>query len=390
MIEVSEAAKLIAANCLQPSIITMPLERAHGFALAVPPVSIIDTPPFNQSAMDGYCFAFDGTYGKALRIAGEVQAGGFFSERLETGSCLRIFTGAPVPSHADTVVMQENVERKDGFIHFKGEVPEKGSNVRLKGSQTSKGQKLMKERSLLTPAAVSFLAGAGISEVMVYSKPSVSLIVTGKELVRPGSLLTEGKIFESNSFGLAAALDQTGIRTSSVAFADDTDEEIFKAFTAARKSDIVIVTGGISVGDYDLVKSVLESCGVKTIFHKVRQKPGKPFYFGRLDEKMIFALPGNPAAVLSCFYIYIVPALEMITRRKYFRSLSLELSSDYDKKNELTLFLKGRTSGNSVEILTHQESYLLNTFSEADCIVELPQQKRMFEKGEPVKVRMIV
>ena len=390
MIEVSDARKLISENCPPQSTESINLEKAFGYVLAVQPESVTDTPPFDQSAMDGYCFAFDGISSKPLMIAGEVQAGAFYNEELRAGTCLRIFTGACVPSGADTVIMQEKVNRNGNEILICDEHLERGSNIRKRGSQTFNGQPLLKQGSLLTPAAISFLASAGITDVKVYSKPTVSLLVTGKELVKPGEKLPPGKIFESNSFGLIAALNQIGIEPAYVSFADDTVSDIKAAFLKSTNSNIIIITGGISVGDYDLVKQVLESTGVKTIFHKVKQKPGKPFYFGTLDDKIIFALPGNPAAVLSCFYNYVVQAIGQITCREYFKSFTLKLSSDYNKKNDLTLFLKGRTVGKEVEILTHQESYLLNSFSEADCMIELNGSKRLFKSGEQVRVRMIV
>lgn len=390
MIEVEEARLLISENCPQPETEIIPTERAFGFAVALPPVSQIDTPPFDQSAMDGYCFAFGPPSDQPLIVTGEIQAGGFCRDELKPGTCMRIFTGACIPSGADTVVMQENTRREGELVFITDNKLTRGGNVRKKGSQTIAGQFLLTEGCLLTPAAVSFLAGTGVTEVTVYSKPSVSLIVTGKELVKPGFELADGKIYESNSYGLTAALNQIGIVPAYTGFADDTAIDIEKEFLIAKKSDLVIITGGISVGDYDLVKGVLESCGVNTIFHKVKQKPGKPFYFGKLKKKLIFALPGNPAAVLSCFYNFVVPAIGKLTGRQYFRSFTLKIKSDYQKKNDLTLFLKGKTAGDEVEILTHQESYLLNSFSEADCMVELSGGKRLFSAGEQVRVRMIV
>ncbi len=390
MIEVKDARKLISDNCPQQVTEIIPLQKAFGYVLAVQPVSLIDTPPFDQSAMDGYCFSFDSILSQPLKVAGEIQAGAFYNSSLETGTCLRIFTGGCVPPGADTVVMQEKVERHEDEVVIRDDKLDRGSNVRKKGSQTHSGQLLLKRGSLLTPAAVSFLAGTGITEVTVFSKPDVSLIITGKELVKPGEKLTEGKIFESNSFGLIAALNQVDIEPAYVGFADDTLSAIESTFLNAKESNIIIITGGISVGDYDLVKEVLESNGVRTIFHKVKQKPGKPFYFGKLDDKLIFALPGNPAAVLSCFYNYVVPAIGIITGREYFKTFTLKLSSDYYRKNDLTLFLKGRTAGEEVEILSHQESYMLNSFSDADCMIELSGDKNLIQKGEPVTVRMIV
>ena len=170
---------------------------------------------------------------------------------------------------------------------------------------------------------------------------------------------------------------------------DDNEEEIMKAITNHLQSDIIILTGGVSVGDYDFVGTALEKCGVKKIFHKVKQKPGKPLYFGVHNQTLVFALPGNPAAVLTCFYEYIVPAISSYTGKTYFKKLKLSLANDFTKKPGLTYFLKGTTNLNSVIVLNHQESYLMNSFALADCIVELEEDKVQFRKGDMVDISMI-
>ncbi len=364
---------------------------AAGFVLAEPCFSLVDTPPFNQAAMDGYAFSFD-TWDKKskLILTGEVQAGSFLSEKIIPPEAIRIFTGAPVPPGADTVVMQEKVIVTGDSIEIKDEKLYKGSNVRLRGSQSKKEELILNTGQLLSPGAISFLAGTGINKVTVYARPSVSILVTGNELVKPGTQLPEGKIYESNSFGLAAALKQLDIIPASVETADDHEEAIAYAFEKCKQPDIIITTGGVSVGNYDLVTAALEKCGVKKIFHKVKQKPGKPFYFGTREESLVFALPGNPAAVLTCFYEYIVPAISSFTRKEYFKILKLPLANDYTKKKELTYFLKGQITSGRVSVLANQESYLMNSFAFADCLIELNEDKELFKAGELVTVQMII
>lgn len=391
MISVQEAKKLILENCDSTKAEFQPLQKANGYILAEPVYSPVNTPPFNQSAMDGYAFSFDSWDGKSdLNMSGEIQAGDYFADALEPFETVRIYTGAALPLGADTVVIQENVIIKDKAIRIQDERLVKGNNVRLKGSQTKKGEIALNIGHLLTPPAISFLAGMGIEKVKVFSNPVISIIVTGKELITPGSAISEGKIFESNSFGLLAALNQLNISPFSVDVVDDNEEEIIKIITRELHADILILTGGVSVGDYDFVLSSLEKSGVEKIFHKVKQKPGKPFYFGRRHQTLVFALPGNPAAALTCFYEYVVPAIGSFTCREYLRKVKMPLENNYRKKQGLTYFLKGKTILNTVSVLNNQESYLMNSFAMADCLINLDEEKEQYRKGEMVEVTMII
>lgn len=391
MISVTEARKLISENCFAAKSEIISLADANGSILAETVFADIDTPPFDQSAMDGYAFSFDSRNEiNEFKITGEVQAGDYSNTTLNQNEAVRIFTGAAVPSGADTVVMQEKVLVNDDSIIIQDDQIKKGSNVRLKGSQTKKGEVALYEGQLLTPAGIAFLSGMGICKVKVYLKPTVSIIVTGKELTSAGDEISEGKIYESNSIGLTAALQWINIKPVSVEVAEDDIEKIQTAVSRQLKSDIVILTGGVSVGDYDMVPAALEKCGVEKIFHKVKQKPGKPFYFGKDTQTLIFALPGNPAAVMSCFYEYIVPAISNYTKLNYLKKLQLPLANEFRKKPGLTYFLKGKTVGEYVTILKNQESYLLNSFALADCLIELEEECEDFFAGDLVNVIMIV
>lgn len=391
MIKVSEAKKLIAENCDIPKSESVELLEANGCILAEAVHSIIDTPPFNQSAMDGYAFSFEGWDKKgSLKLIGEIQTGDFYEKQLQTDETIRIFTGGRVPPGADTVIMQEKIRKDENVIYIQDENIEKGNNVRLKGSQTKKGEVALQKGQLLTPAGISFLAGIGVTKVEVFTKPLISIIVSGKELVKPGNEKSEGKIYESNSFGLVAALRQLDISPVSVETVDDEKDEIKNAISNQLQTDILILTGGVSAGDYDLVPAALEQCGVKKIFHKVKQKPGKPLFFGKHKHTFVFALPGNPAAVMSCFYEYIVPVVSSFTKKKYFKKITLPLAENYQKKSGLTFFLKGKTNEQNVSILNNQESYMMNSFAVADCLVELDEETEYVSKGELVNISMII
>lgn len=391
IINVSEAKKLILESCITAKIENVSLLEATGSVLAEKINSVVNTPPFDQAAMDGYAFDFDSWDRKSvLTVSGEVQAGNFSSATVKSFETVRIFTGAPLPTGTDTVVMQEKIIVVGKTICIQDNLLVKGSNVRREGSQTIKGELVMQKGQLLTPAAISFLASIGVDKLNVYSKPSVSIIVTGDELMPPGRILSNGQIYESNSFGLTAALNQINISPVSIDIVNDEEAEIIKTITSRLSTDILILTGGVSVGNYDLVPSSLKQCGVVQIFHKVKQKPGKPLYFGKINQTLVFALPGNPAAVLTCFYEYVLPAISRFTQKQYFRRLQMPLASDFRKKPGLTFFLKGKTKYHEVIILNNQESYMMNSFAMADCILELEEDKELYKKGDLVNVSMIV
>lgn len=391
MINVTEAKQLINDNCSVLKVKTLPLLEANGSILAEPVHAVMDTPPFDQSAMDGYAFSYENWDKKShLKVIGEIQTGNYSTEKVLANEAVRIFTGAPIPPGTDTVVMQEKISRNENEIQILDTFLVKGANVRPQGSQTKKGELALQERQLLSPVAISFLAGIGISKVKVFSKPTVSIIVTGKELAKAEDPIAEGKIFESNSIGLIAALQQLGINPVSVEVVDDVEAEIEKAISNQLTSDILILTGGVSVGDYDLVPASLEQCGVQKIFHKIKQKPGKPFYFGRFDQTLVFALPGNPAAVMSCFYEYVAQAISHFTQKEYFKKRAFPLAEDFNKKAGLTYFLKGKMGEKAVTVLNNQESYKLNSFAVADCLVEFDEEGENFKKGDLVNVRMIL
>jgi molybdopterin molybdotransferase len=391
MINVKEAKQLIEENCNVLKVETLNLLEANGSILAEPIYAIMDTPPFNQSAMDGYAFSYQNWDKKInLTVIGEIQTGNFSNKIVLANEAVRIYTGAPIPPGTDTVVMQEKINRDGNMIQILDAFLVKGANVRPQGSQTKKGELALQEKQLLSPVAISFLAGIGISKVKVFSKPTVSIIVTGKELAKAEDTITEGKIFESNSIGLIAALQQLGINPVSVEVVDDIEEEIERAISNQLSSDILILTGGVSVGDYDLVPALLEKCGVQKIFHKIKQKPGKPFYFGRQNQTLVFALPGNPAAVMSCFYEYVVQAISSFTQKEYFKKMAFPLAEDFNKKAGLTYFLKGKMGEKAVTVLNNQESYKLNSFAVADCLIEFEEDKEIFQKGDLVNVRMIL
>ncbi|HEX3024579.1 MAG TPA: gephyrin-like molybdotransferase Glp [Chitinophagaceae bacterium] len=393
MISVNEAKHIIAHHCKPLQPVTIPLKQAAGLVLAKDVFAAADTPSFNQSAMDGYAFCFnDWQQNKTLTISGEIPAGSVSSIITKPYQAVRIFTGAAVPDNTDTVVMQEKVIVENNLLVINDESLKQGSNVRLKGSEIKKGMLALPKTTKLTPAAIGFLAGIGTTEVSVYPSPKIKIVITGNELKQPGETLQHGQVYESNSFALKAALQQLHIDNASLIFAKD-DAAVLKQVLEQALTDcnLLLITGGVSVGDYDFVTSALEDCGVKKLFHKVKQKPGKPLYAGITEDKLIFGLPGNPSSVLTCFYEYVVAAIEqmMCISNSCIEKKYIQLDNSYQKKSGLTHFLKAYYNNNKVSLLHAQESYRLSSFATANCLVCFEEDKTAYAAGDMVEIHLI-
>lgn len=393
MISVTEAKKIISDHTILLDPVYTPLSAAFGLILAEDIFSKTDIPSFNQSAMDGYAFCFtDWHQNNSLKLNGQIPAGETSNPLTLKNEAIRIFTGAAVPDTTDTVVMQEKTSVENGWLHIEDASLNQGSNVRLRGSEIKAGTIALTKGTLLTPAAIGFLASIGIKEVFVYPTPKIKILITGNELRQPGEPLLHGQVYESNSFTLKAALHQMHIDSVTIAFAkDDPAELTAMLLQCINESDLLLITGGVSVGDYDLVTKALKNCDVIELFHKVRQKPGKPLYVGKKGEKLIFGLPGNPSSALTCFYEYTIPVIEkmMLTNKSIIERKKLKLDNTYSKKSGITHFLKGNCSNNSVSLLSAQESYRLSSFATANCLVCLEEDGTEFESGDIVEVHLL-
>lgn len=392
MISVADAKKIIQENTITLPPVKMELLQAAGMVLAEDIYASIDIPGYAQSSMDGYAFSFhQWKTNRSLKIKGEMAAGSNETFVLLPGNAVRIFTGAAVPAGADTVVMQEKTKVENSTLYIDDENILEGLNIRAKGSEIKAGELAVAKESLLTPAAIGFLAGIGATGVLVYPYPSVSIIVTGNELQTPGQPLLHGQVYESNSYSLQAALKQMHIQKVKVYKAEDKLETVKQVLEEAlQQSDIVFLTGGVSVGDYDFVAAAAEQIGVEKVFHKIKQKPGKPFYFGKMGNKLVFGLPGNPASVLTCFYEYAEPALRKISNQKTgLLVLQVPLAMPFKKAAGLTHFLKGIYDGKTVTPLTAQESYRLSSFANANCLIKINEETTICEKDELVEIHLL-
>lgn len=389
MISVEEARAQVTA--VHPLLsVRLPLQHAAGLILAEDLIAPKNIPAYPQSSMDGYAIAFDDANG-VLQLEGVMPAGSNVAFQLEKGHAVRIFTGAAVPAGANTVVMQEKAMVEDGKLMLQCANLKYGDNVRPVGSEIQEGSLALAKGALLTPAAIGFLAGIGIAAVKVFPRPRVSIIVTGNELQHPGESLPYGQVYEANSFTLLAALQQLHITAVPVHRSPDDLPTLQRLLSLAlQQSDVVLMTGGVSVGDFDFTGKAFEACQVSKVFHKVKQKPGKPLLFGTQQQKLVFGLPGNPASVLTCFYQYVLPALEQIMQAPpLVKKLFVALQQEYKKPIGLTHFLKAHFNGTGVQLLTGQESYKLSSFAAANCLAIVPEETVSMAAGDQIEIHIL-
>ncbi|MEZ5109848.1 MAG: molybdopterin molybdotransferase MoeA [Bacteroidia bacterium] len=273
MISVEKARTLILKNTRALRVLKHPVTDAQGCVLAENIKAPVHLPPFNQSAMDGYAvICTDVKNKKKIKVVGEVAAGKVFNCKMKSGEAVRIFTGAPVPEGADAVIMQEKVTFQNGYL-IAGEIPLKFKNIRKKGSQIKQGKTAMYKGTVLTPGSVGYLTAMGIASVNIFPAPRITVIVTGSELKKPGTKLKVGQIYESNSYALQAALHSIGIDNAEIISIPDDEKTTQQTLKRALKhSDMILLTGGISVGDYDYVGKALQQQRVTNIFYKIKTK----------------------------------------------------------------------------------------------------------------------
>lgn len=390
MINVAEALQIIKRNVNVLPAEKRILSAVLGYVLAADVHSQIDMPPFNQSAMDGYALNFREDLG-SYQVVGEVAAGNSTNPDINLGEGVRIFTGAMVPDDANVVVQQEWTNQDGDTVKITEPIKE-GRNIRFKGEQIKKGTVALEKGRVISSAAIGFLYGLGIVEVEVYRKPKITLITTGNELVVPGNPLLPGQIYESNSYMIASALERFDFNNFEInTVEDDYVSTLATIESAVNESDLVILTGGISVGDYDFVGKALKELGTNELFYKINQKPGKPIYMGKIEETLIAALPGNPAAALTCFYMYVLPALNQMTGHGFegLSQTTLPLKSNYTKKGSRAVFLKASINKGQVTILDGQSSAMLRTFAQADALVYLTEDADEINAGEMVTVYLL-
>jgi len=384
MISTKQAINKILENKTALESVDLKLINTLKYVLAKDVFSPISLPPFSQSAMDGY--AISGEY-ESYKVVDEIKAGDTKTVKINNGEATRIFTGAKIPEGTTAIAKQEIVARKKDEITLLENV-KKGTSIRKKGEEIKINQLAIKKGTTINPAAIGLLSSLGFTKINVFRKPKIKLIVTGNELVKPGEKFQEGKIYESNSVTIKSALISQGFDCEISFVKDDFSETKNTIEKAINNNDLVIITGGISVGDYDFVGESLSEIGVKEVFYKVNQKPGKPLYYGEKENVKVFALPGNPAAALTCFYVYVLTALKLMTGNKtpLLEKKEAITTHNYTKKGDREHLLKAQLSDGKVTVHKGQSSAMLSSFIEANCLLYIPAEINEIKKNELVEV----
>ncbi len=335
MVSIEEARCIIFENTNLLPTEEIPLLKGLGRVCGEDFHAPFDFPAFDNSAMDGYAFSSKDLRGNLLPLTGFVGAGTAMVDRVAPGKAVKIMTGAPIPPGCDTVVPVEEAEETSEGICIKGNI-KAGSHIRKRGHDVQSGTRIIAAGTLLRPQEIAMLASCGMTSVRVFRKPKIGVLATGDELLEPGEPLSPGKIVNSNSSGIAAQVLDAGGEPLMLGIARDEEDATRKAILAGLEADILITTGGVSVGDRDRVKEAIAALGGKIGFWKVNMKPGKPLAFAVLHGKPIFALPGNPVAAMVSFELFVRPAiLRMTGHAGIFRPVvSAELTEPVNNKGD--------------------------------------------------------
>lgn len=387
MIPVSEALDHLFALAQPLGTETVPLVQANGRVLAANAVARRDQPPFAGSAMDGYAVRdADVVSGATLAVIGESAAGHRFDGQVAAGQAVRIFTGAPIPTGADRVVIQEDVTRVDDTITI-GENLDQGFHIRDKGIDFKDGQTVDAPR-LLRPADIALLAAMNVPEAVVAKRPDVAILSTGDELVMPGEIPSEDQIIASNTFGLHAMLRDLGANSRMLPIARDNRASLETAFGLAADADLVVTIGGASVGDHDLVGQVAGELGMERSFYKIAMRPGKPLMAGRLATgAMMVGLPGNPVSAMVCGHVFLAPVVRAMLGLGDVAApeFTAELAADIAANGPREHYMRGRLENGRVTVFEQQDSSLLSLLAEANVLVVRPPKDGPRATGETVR-----
>ena len=359
-----------------------------------------NSPPLDNSGMDGYAVRSEDIQNGSpnhpvrLEVIEDLPAGYISPKTVERGQAIRIMTGAPIPKGADSVIRVEDTRKEDGFVSiFKAVTP--GQNIRRAGADAKKGERVISKGDFIRPAEVGILASVGRSFVSVYQRPLVAILCTGEELIDVDGDWSEVKIVSSNSYTLAAQVKDCGAIPIQLGIARDRKEEIEEKLRQGVRADVLISSAGISVGDYDFVKDVLNDLGMEMVFWKVAMKPGKPLAFGTIGGKPVFGLPGNPVSSMVSFEQFVRPSLlKMMGHRQLFRPvIEAILREDIHKEPGRRHFIRASVSFEDnhylVAVAGAQGSEILKSMVRANGLIVIPEDREIVRAGEKVNVQLL-
>lgn len=390
MISFEEAYQKVLAHSQDYGDETIPLRDASGRVLAEAVKADRDFPPFDRSTKDGIAINFDSFEKGSTRfmIEGIIAAGTPKAVLGHSDNCMEIMTGAVLPDNADTVIMYEDITLKNGFVEING-MPVRGQNIHRKGDDEKKGAIVLEGNTKISASEVGVLAAVGKAMVCVKKLPKIALLSTGNELVEVEETPLPHQIRKSNTHSLFAALGELHIRSEQLHLADDKDLIKEKLSDALRKNDVLLLSGGVSKGKYDFIPEVLEGLGVEKVFHRVLQRPGKPFWFGvhKKTGTVIFSFPGNPVSTFANYHIYF--------RDWFNKSLGLPipkiaviLKEDIETSGKLTRFLRVKINweqgGPTASLVTGNGSGDLTSLAKSDGFIRLSPRNDIYVKGEKV------
>jgi len=400
MLQITEALERILADVPPCATENIPLSQAFRRISGAELKASLAVPPWDNSAMDGYAVRHaDCSEGCRLKVVGEGAAGRPYVGTLQPGEATEIMTGAPVPDGADAVVMVENTDGGEGGWVTIRLPPPLGNNIRRKGNDIAPGDVLLRKGQRITPGVAGLLASVGVTEVEVSRRPRVAILPTGDELVEPGGSLGPGQIFSSNSIALAALIEEAGAVPVRLDIAPDHMDGLVAAMEEGLQADVLLTTGGVSVGKYDLVKDAFEILGIPMGFWKVRMKPGKPLAFGMAEREgrkvPVFGLPGNPVSCMVNFLQFVRPwiGISLGVDRPYLpfvEATALEAISERPGRAKLLrVILEQTPSGWACRSTGSQSSGVLRSMAEAHGLLYRTPEEGGVSEGERVRVQLL-
>ncbi len=397
MIDYSEARDLVLSVAKKLPAESVPLARALSRTLAREVKAREDIPPFTKATMDGYAVRSEdtrrepGTSEVRLAVLADLPAGRVPRQAIGRGQAVRIMTGAPLPAGADAVVMVEDTSSDGREVLVRCAV-KSGDNIGLAGEDLKKGETAVERGTVIGPAEIGMLAAAGLARVPVVRRPKLAVISTGDEIAEPGRPKRRGQIRNSNGPALTALAIQAGADAAYLGIARDRNASLAARLAKARGADVLVLSGGVSVGDYDLVKSELAASGVKPVFWRVRIKPGKPVFFGVRGRQLVFGLPGNPTSSMVTFHLFVRPAIDRLLGRTAvgLGSARAVLEEAIALKPGRMQFLRGRLTGLGPMLKAvpyeNQRSGVLRSMVRGRVLIVVPADAGRIDAGQEVEI----